>query len=202
MRELTTIGNLASMRRMERRARLLPMRGIGWMGATNPNYVPPTLAQVDAEPPGPALSAANVAMLEHFQTAGVPSEHTSDPFVLAFQQAYNADPASWAKASPLGDDGGYGSNTNTASNALVDYTGGGVVPPVNAGASPVAPQPVIVSPASSNVTVNTMAVPSWVKWTLGLAVAGGLAYGAARLMKKRRRGRRRRASSSTTLVLA
>ena len=209
MRELTTIGSLQSLRRADRGARMMTYRGMGWMGwigQTNPNYVPPTDAELDAHPPGTELSNATVAMLEHFQTAGVPSEHDSDPFVLAFQQAYNRDPAPWAAATmKLGEDGGFGQNSHDAAAALVVYMGGGAVPAVNASAAPVAPTPNAPAPSTPGVTVlpqQTIVghepIATW-KIALGVAAAAAAAYGVARMMKKkRRRGRRR----STAIVLA
>lgn len=210
MRELTTIGSLRTMRTIERSSRLVSLRGMGWMGATDPGYVAPTAAQIDAELPGDALSAATLAMLEHFQTAGVPSMHVSDPFVLAFQQAYNKDPASWAQAHKLGIDGGYGPNVRDAADALALATGAVgvalIVPPVNTGAAPVVPSTVIVTRPSKSTTTTTTTttetgLSTGAKWLLGIAAALALGWGASRMMKKRR-GRRRASRPSTAIVLA
>lgn len=206
-RELTTIGSLRTMRGIERSSRLLSLRGMGWIGQTNTAYVAPSPQQIDTEPPGDALTAATLAMLEHFQTAGVPSEHTSDPFVLSFEQTYNKDPASWASATmKLGEDGGYGPNVHDAAAALVLYTGGGPVPAVNSGPSPVTPSTVIVTKPSSSTsttttTTTTTGLSTGAKWLLGIAVALGLGWGASRVLKKRR-ARRRAARPSTAIVLA
>jgi hypothetical protein len=203
MRELVTIGslhNLRTMRALERSARLAPMRRLSGLGQTNPNYVAPSLTEVDAEPPGAALTAANVAMLNHFAADGVPSEHTSDPFVLAFQQAYNKDPATWAaRRMKLGEDGGFGDNTHDASAALVDYTGGGAVPPVNSGASP-APS---VAPAVTPAVTPPASSPSPWPWVLGIGAAAAVAYAVHRAMKRRRTRRtgRARALPSRAIVL-
>jgi hypothetical protein len=198
MRELTTIGNLGRMRAMravERASRLMPMR-MGYLGATNPSFVAPSLDQVDANPPGGTLSAANVAMLNHFASSGVPSMHDADPFVLAFQKAYNKDGAPWvALGQKLDEDGGYGDNTHDASAALVDYTGGGTPPPVNTGAavvvapaSPVAPP----SPATPSAPLTKPGASSSHVglWILAIVAAIGAAYAAHKMMKKRRARRR------------
>lgn len=215
MRELTTIGSLQAIRTMravERSARLLPLRGMGWMGQTNADFIAPSASEVDASPPGAALTAATVAMLNHFASSGVPSEHTSDPFVLAFQQAYNADPATWAGlAMPLAADGGYGPNVRDAAAVLVDVTGGGDPPPVNAGASPVAPpapSPVAPSAPIAPVTPATPAVVPAASsdshaglWILAIVAAIAAAYAAHRLLRKKRKGGRRRAALPSRAIV-
>jgi len=213
MRTLTTIGDLGTLGRMrtmravERSARLMPMR-MGWIGATNPSYKPPSLDQVDAAPPGSALSAATVAMLDHFGAEGVPSEHatTADAYVLAFQQAYNKDPAPWAAlAGKLDEDGAYGNNTHDAAAALVDYTGGGTPPPVNTGRAPVAPSAPAspatpTAPARPSAPLATSSGSHAVLWILGIVAAVAAAYAAHKMMKKRRT-RRRAALPSRAIVL-
>ena len=206
MRELTTIGNLGNLRTMraiERSSRLMPMR-LGWLGSTNPGYQAPSLDSVDANPPGAALTAANVAMLNHFAADGVPSEHatTADPYVLAFQQALNRDPAPWTAAARLSEDGAYGDNTHDASAALVDYTGGGTPPPVNSGNAPIVKP---AAPATPAAPLTKPAAPSSgshaILWLLAIVAAIGAGYGIHRMMKKRRTARRRPALPSRAIVL-
>jgi hypothetical protein len=202
MRELTTIGNLRAMRTLDRSARLMPLRGMGWMGATNPNFFPPSAAQVDASPPGSALTAATVAMLQHFAQSGVPSEHatTADPFVLAFQQMYNEDSLT-ASLPKLSEDGAFGPNVHDAAAALVDVTGGGSVPAVNTGAAPVVVVPPSTPATPATPLATTTKASHVVLWLLAIAAAVGVAYGAHRMMKKRRTRRRAAALPSRAIVL-
>jgi hypothetical protein len=198
MRSLTTIGDLRTMRALERGARLFPFRT---MGQTEANYIPPSLSQLDATPPGQSLTAATLAMLTHFKS-GVPSEHVSDPYVMAFQKAYNADALSKASGGPgLAEDGGYGQNTHDTADVLTAYTGGGPVPPVNAGTAPApAPAPPSPSPSPSPAPIVKHAGDGdlWV-WGLALVVVGGLAYYIAR--RRRRRGGARRRAPSRAIIL-
>ena len=103
--------------------------GGGSLGATNPSFVAPTAAQVQATPPGDALANAAVAMLSDFSANGVPSEHISAPSVVAMQTAWNADPLGQLNGAngQLQIDGGYGPNV-AAALASID---GGTAPPVN-----------------------------------------------------------------------
>lgn len=110
----------------------------GTLGATNPSFAAPSAAQVAANPPGQPLSDAGVALLTDFGANGVPSEHASDPLVIAFQNAWNADPLSQVNGSngTLDVDGGYGPNVHDALASIA----GGSAPPVNTGPAP-APSP-------------------------------------------------------------
>lgn len=219
MRELVTIGNLQS-RTVRAVARSARVRGMGFVGASSALYLPPTSDELLAEPPGDALASATKTMLEHFVAGGVPSEHKDDPVVYAWQKAFVADPASWAQRTPkLGTDGGFGPNSHDAAKALAAALGlDTAVPDVNTGLSTVdyaAPGsgvltlPTIVVTGGGKTTPATPTKPaaaasghsSAVKWILGLLLAGGLAYGAHKMMKKRRARRRARALPSRAIVL-
>lgn len=227
MRTLTTIGNLRAQRSLGRAARMRGLYGLYGMGATSATFVAPTAAQLAAEPVGSELAGAAVAMLQHFQTDGVPSEHVSDPFVLTFQQAFNKDGASWV--SHLDEDGGYGPNVHDAAAALAARTPSLVVPPVNYGTTPAAAPPVPaqggatpapsggggttpapsggggITPAPSggggvtplHPAVVAHAGGSWVPWAVLLVVVGGVSYGVARWAKKRKGGKRRKGKGTT-----
>jgi hypothetical protein len=222
MRELTTIGNVHALRRslraVERTARLRGI-GIGYVGATNALYLAPSADELLAEPPGDALASATKTLLEHFATGGVPSEHVSDPVVLAWQKAVSADPSSWAQRTPkLGVDGGFGDNSHATAKALAAALGlDPAVPDVNTTTATVP----YAEPGSGVLTIPTIVVhgggkttplapikpaaaassSSAVKWILGLLLAGGLAYGAHKMMKKRRARRRSAPLPSRAIVL-
>lgn len=124
------------------------LAGDGTLGATNPSFVAPTVAQVQANPPGDALANAAVAMLNDFEQNGVPSEHVSDSFVVAFQQAWNADPLGQANGEngQLQVDGGYGPNSHDAlasiaGSAPAVNTGGGGTPVPLSGQTTEEPEP-------------------------------------------------------------
>jgi len=118
---------------------IAPQDGEGTLGATNPSFIAPTAAQVQATPPGDALSNAGVALLTAFEANGVPSEHISDPSTLAFQNAWNADPLSQVNGAngALSVDGGYGPNVHDALASIA----GGTAPAVNTGGGGAAPVP-------------------------------------------------------------
>jgi hypothetical protein len=235
MRELTTIGSLGGGGMMRRQrntrstgTRVYNLRGIGslgdlgWIGQTNAAFEAPNAADILAEPPGDALSNATSAMLDHFETAGVPSEHQSDTFVLAWQQAYNRDPASWAGLRmKLGEDGGYGQNSHDTAAVLATAVGSPAAPPVNtssssvpyagaaSGGGGVLTLPTIIvhgggtTPASpaKPLALATTETHTGLKWAVGLGLAAGLAWLAHRMMKKRRGRRRGRTRTSTAIVL-
>jgi LPXTG-motif cell wall-anchored protein len=113
---------------------------------------------------GGALQDAAAALLNYLDTHGVPSEHDSDPQVLAYQRVWNADPAN--ASDPLGLDGGYGPLTQGTLNVLT----GGIAPAVNTGQGPApspAPPGVLVVPASGGSDMG---------WLLIAGGAGLLAY--------------------------
>lgn len=187
-REVLTIGYMRSGGRYGARTRSL--RAIG---QTETGYVVPSLDQLDATPPGAALTAAMRAMLGHFASSGVPSEHDDDPYVRSMQEAYVADPLSKTTAGPaLSVDGGYGPNTEATAAVLVDYTGGGTVPAVNTGASTVTPPSTVTpsTPTKPAVTPSTPTKPAaaggsspW-PWVLGI---GGALIVLLIIAKKRKR---------------
>jgi LPXTG-motif cell wall-anchored protein len=201
MRELVTIGDLHAARPAARsRARRRSM-GFVEMGVTNPNFVAPSDAQMSASPPGSALVNAASALAAYMATSGTPSEHVNDPMVLAFQQAWNADPVSNLNgaSSQLSDDGGYGPNTQAALSAFGAYA----VPAVNSGASPVvtppSPSPVApVVPGTSPAAPSTAAKSDLLPILAIVGVAGLAAW--LLFFRKKKRGSSRR-SSSTSMVL-
>lgn len=162
------------MNRSRARRRAMAMGAVYSMGQTNADFVAPTAAQVQATPPGTALSNAAVAMLSLFSSSGIPSEHTSNPTVLAFQKAWNADPLSQINGAngQLSEDGGYGANSQAALDAIANGA-----PAVNTGPAP--------APAPQNMptTVITGSTgPNWLLWG-GVAAA---AVGLWLLFRKRR----------------
>jgi len=223
MRELTTIGNVhafgRTMRAVQRTARVRGL-SIGYVGATSALFVPPSSDELLAEPPTDALASATSTLLEHFVAGGVPSEHTVDPVVLAWQKAFVADGASWSQRTPkLGIDGGFGQNSHDAAKALAAALGlDTAVPDVNASSATVpyaAPGsgvltlPTIVVSGGGKTTPATPSKPlattssgsSAMKWIVGLGLAGLLAYGAHKMMKKRRARRRSASLPSRAIVL-
>lgn len=108
--------------------------GGGMLGATNASFIAPTAAQIAATPPGDALANAAVALVTQFQASGVPSEHVSSPIVVAFQNAWNADPLGQVNGAngQLGVDGGYGPNVHDAIASIA----GGTAPAVNTAPAP------------------------------------------------------------------
>jgi LPXTG-motif cell wall-anchored protein len=201
MRELVTIGDLHAARPAARsRARRRSM-GYVELGVTNPNFVAPTSAQVSASAGQPLINAA-AALAAYMATSGTPSEHVSDPTVLAFQQAWNADPVSQinGSSSQLSDDGGYGPNTQAALASFGAYA----VPAVNSGAAPVVtpptPSPPLPSPAPGPAPSPAAGGSSDLLPLLGLGAA--VAFGVWLLFfRKKKRGSRRAPAHSTSLVL-
>jgi len=127
-RTLYTIGDLGSVGRVGRGRRRS-------LGQTNPLFRVP--AGFSDQTAGSALLTALNDMLLAWDQTGVPSEHVSDPFALAFQRAWNADPTIAAAGGNalLSVDGGYGDNVETAVMAI----NGGSAPTVNSGSAPATP---------------------------------------------------------------
>jgi hypothetical protein len=212
MRTLTTIGDLRTMRDVSRQARLAPMMGfspslralhMGLLGATNPNFAPPS--GLDSGSMGADLSNALNALLQAYTASGVPAESTADPSASAFQTAWNADPAVSAVGGNalLAVDGGYGPNTALA----VSTINGGSFPPVNGGAAP-APMPgttpanPLVAPAAPGAVTPAGAASSHTMlWLLALLAAAGAAYAAHRMLKKKNSGGRRRAALPSRAIV-
>lgn len=187
------------------------MAMLGHMGQTNTNFAP----GANTTSAGSELSDAGMALLNYLDASGVPSEHVSDPNVVAFQTAWNADPANSAASAQLSVDGGYGPNVHDALAALV----GSVAPAVNTGASPTPAAP--ATPASPLVTPTpaTPTAPSsggeglGVLLLIGAALVGGWLIfgrkkkvthhhaGAGRAMVEvRSNPRRRRRSNLSELI--
>jgi hypothetical protein len=190
MRELMTIGDLGAARpaARSRARRRMTMGFVDAIGVTNPNFLAPTNAQMGIANQ-PLLDAAD-ALAAYFATHGVPSEHTSDPQVLAFQQAWNDDPVSGinAAASQLSDDGAYGPNTRAALNAFGLYqdfpvnSGAGPAPPPPAPAPSPSPPLVVPRPVTPATTEGKSALPL-------LLVLGAVGLGAWLLFfRKKKRG--------------
>jgi len=199
MRELTTIGSLAavrSMRAIDRSSRLLPLRGIGFIGQSNPGFAPPADLSATTASAG-ALDAANTLM-QNFSGSGTPTETTVSPVVQAFQSAWNGDPLVSAAGGNalLSVDGEYGPNTRDAVAAI----NGGSAPAVNAGGAPApAPLPVPVTPAAPVVPASSSSGGHALLWALAIAAAVAVAWALRRTMKKRRG--RRRALPARAIVL-
>lgn len=207
MRTLTTIGGLRSMRAMERDARLAPLRGMGWLGATNPDFAPP--AGLDSGSMGVGLSNALNTLLQTYSANGVPPESTADALAGAFQRAWNADPmvAAVGGNALLDVDGGYGTNSASAVSAI----NGGSYPPVNGGTAPapipgttpVLPAPAPIVPALPSGPAAAPSSHAGLLWLVAIAAAIAAAYAAHRMMRKKKgaRGRRRAALPSRAIVL-
>jgi hypothetical protein len=169
MRELRTIGLLdRSTSRYTRR-----MRG---MAGTLASFSVPA----DGSAAGDALQNAAIVLL-NFLDQGVPSMHQASAEVLAFQQAYNADPIT-AATSKLSLDSAYGPNTQAALNVLV----GGVAPAPND--APPAPGGVTVLPT---IVVPGTVAPSKPASSGGdtgmlLLLAGGGLLAAWLLLRKKK----------------
>jgi hypothetical protein len=146
------------------------------MGATNPNWVAPTAAQLATTPPGDALSNAVVAFLSYVETSGVPDEHTYNAQVAAIQSAYDSDPLAQV-TGPIDVDGGYGPNTQALVQAL-----SGSSPAINAAA--------VAAGGVPQTTTSSTTGSSLGMFVLVAAIAGGayLVFGR----KKRQNPRRRR----------
>jgi hypothetical protein len=196
MRELVTIGDLRTVgpavRSRANRLRYLnviPMRG---MGSTNPSFVP----GANSDTGGAELQDAGIALLNYLDTNGVPSEHVSDPNVVAFQTAWNADAANAGNNQKLSVDGGYGPNVHDALAAMV----GAVAPPVNTGNAPVPSQPGGTTPATPGAPPLPLAQAGMggggVLLFLALALAGGFVLFGSKKQRTsvtvRRNPRRRR----------
>jgi LPXTG-motif cell wall-anchored protein len=116
---------------------------------------------------GAALQDATATLLNYLEMNGAPSEHVSDPQVLAYQKVWNADPAN--ASDQLSPDGGYGPLTQ----GTLDVMTGGIAPAVNTGQgpapspSPMPPPGVLVVPASGGSDMG---------WLLIAGGAGLLAY--------------------------
>lgn len=163
--------------------RLQPVR----IGQTNVNFQAPSSDQVANQPPGNVLAAAAQSLLNYFQSSGVPSEHTNNSQVMAFQTAWNGDPLSDINGSNsnLSQDGGYGPNTMAALASI----NGGSAPPVNTGPAgppgPVGPPGPAPIPGGGSTT-NTTFFFGWPLWEQALAVAaaaGAAVLGTTALMK-------------------
>lgn len=150
----------------------------GTLGQTNPNFVAPAPGAA-ANTVGAALSAAALALLNYFDSSGVPSEHVDDQQVLAFQTTWNADPIASQVANNNGmleEDGGYGANTYSALAAIV----GSVAPAVNtgpapSGTTPVTPSPTPAAPAVQQASVaSSSGMGTTAAVILGVLVVGGL----------------------------
>lgn len=186
--------------------RVASMGAVSAMGQTESNFIAPTRAQFDANPPGAELAGATVAMLQHFARDGVPSEHAKDAFVLAFQQAYNKDPLRAATGSPVGlaEDGGFGDNSHAVAEVLAYKTPSLVVPDVNTSNATMLPAIDVPGTLPKKATPATPAKPAgesnvW-PWVLGI---GGAAIVMWFLTRKKRRGATHaRATAPTVLVHA
>jgi hypothetical protein len=147
--------------------RMVPM---GLIGATNPSFAP----GVTSDSAGGALQDAAASLLNYFDTYGVPSEHVSDPNVVAFQTQWNADAGNAAAAAKLDVDGGYGANVHDALNVLT----GGIAPNVNTGAAPIGPTPNVPPTPLSTAGVGG---------GMGLFVVLALVAGGAYLLTRKKR---------------
>ena len=157
-------------------------RSLAGVGAFKATFVPITADDLNATPAGIPLQQAAMALNQYMAASGVPSEHTDNAVVLAFQQAYNADPVSdihndASNNGKLDEDGGYGPNTSTVYGVIM-----GITPPaVNTTPAP-APAPTTPTTPTKPVTSSSYTVPI-VAGVLVLA-AGGIGYAAYHHKKK------------------
>jgi hypothetical protein len=193
MRELHTIGSLASPlnRQRQRRASVTQLYR---MGDTNPSFTPPSAAQLAANPPGEALANAAVALLAYFNSAGVPSEHsTAGGNVSAFQAQWNADPISQTNGSnsQLSVDDAYGPNTHDALAVIA-----GSAPAVNTGPAQTPTNPLVnPTPAPIVPGATTGGIP-WAEILLIAAIGGGVWF----LVFKKKRSKSVHHRAPTTAI--
>ena len=110
-----TIGSLHGTTNRLRARRLASVHPL-FLGATNPNFIAPSAADVTANPISDNLSNAAYALQNYLDGNGIPSEHDSVQVVGAFQAQWNADAISnsHGASSKLSVDAGYGDNTAAA----------------------------------------------------------------------------------------
>lgn len=166
-RELYTIGDLGALAPLRSasplRRQAVRRRVMTGIGATIANWAPP--AGLSMTTAGAALQAAATTLQNYLDTNGIPPESTSDPQVLAFQQAWDADPL--AGKAQLDQDGGYGPNSQAALAALT-----GLAPPYN--------------PGSAVATNTSTATPGTFPWGTA-ALVGGAALAVYFLFFRRKR---------------
>jgi len=148
-----------------------PQTQVRRIGATNPNFSPPSGLDASSAAPGTLIALNN--LLTAYSSSGVPSEHAYDANAAAFQTAWNNDPTVAAAGGNalLQVDGGYGPNTHDAVAAI----NGGSAPDVNAAPAPSGSTPVTPAPTpapSSNASIMA-GMPTWGLWLVGLAAVGG-----------------------------
>lgn len=179
-RTLVTIGDLRAQPLFRSKMRRMRMSGMGFVD----------MGSATADTAGPALQAASADLLAQTDAHGAPPEEMVDPATMAFQQAWNADPAN--SGDQLVVDGKYGPLTYGAQNA----TTGGMASPVNGGSSPlVTPTPATPATPTAPAAASTSHLGIW----LLLAAAAGGAYLLFR--KKGRRGGARRRATSTAIEI-
>ncbi|HTA17770.1 MAG TPA: hypothetical protein VK989_00675 [Polyangia bacterium] len=142
----------------------------GTLGQTNPNFVAPPASSSPNGATG-ATGDAAAALLNFFDTNGVPSEHVQSAPVGAFQTAYNADPISQVPDGQLNVDQEYGPNTFAALSAVV----GDIAPPVNPNAGPppagqTTPQPMPATDATCSQWAADATTPQ------AVAIATSIAF--------------------------
>jgi hypothetical protein len=208
MRELTTIGNLRTMRRVERATRLAPLRLISGMGD-------PRLDAAQAMNDALAAHGYNVADQPFYRTFQAAAGLTADGYpgrgtMTALFSTLDANGIARANVPiyPWTGAGGWG-GSNAPSEAawnlplsdvsspgfLAPAQPGGNIPPGPGPAPGPAPGP-RPGPAPASPETHTALI------VIGLIAAEAAAYGVARYMsKKKRRGGGRRRAPSRAIVL-
>lgn len=149
------------------------------MGATHSNFTPP--ASLTSGTASTDLLKAVNALLLAYGKSGVPSEHTSDPYALAFQKQWNQEPDVIAVGGNaiLDQDGAYGPNTQDAVAAVND----GMAPVPNTAAAPstTPASPAIVKPVPSAASTSSTGKV--------LLLVGGAAFVLWLLLRKKKPSR-------------
>jgi hypothetical protein len=220
MRTLTTIGNLRSLRALDRQSRLAPVR-MGYMGDARLDAavaMNDALAAHDYNKADQPLYMA-YQLAAGLRSDGFPGQGTMTPFFADLKNAGIA-PAD-VTVYPWRSSGAY-DGTNAPASATWNASPPVAGPGFSAGAAPGTPTPatpgtqpgtlvlpeIVVTGGGTTPAPSTPAHPAVVAhaggsvwpWVLGIAVAGGAAYGLARWSKKRRGGRTR--TRTRTVIFA
>lgn len=175
-RTLTTIGEMYPPSPLRRQS----LRRSRTIGQTNPGFSAPASGAL-ADLAGQPLQTAAFALQNQMDAYGVPSIHTSSPDVLAFQQAWNADPNAGGAGGNrhLDEDGDYGPNTSAALDAITGLaqapnTGGATPVAPSPGPSPLPVTPTPATPTTPTAPAHGMTAGAWL--VVGAAAAAAVYF--------------------------
>lgn len=222
MRQLTTIGNLRSLRALDRQTRLAPLR-IGYMGDMR---LDAAIAMNDAlaahgynvgdqglyrayesaaglKPDGYPGQGTITKLFADLAAAGIAHAAVAVyPWKKGAYDGVNAPPSSEWYAAPPAEGPGFVAMPETPAPATPSSPS--ALPALPAPLPPFTPAPSPSTPAAPGthpiVVAHSYDNP-WV-WGIGLAVAGGVAYGLTKWAKKRRHGRRHTATTRRIAIFA